>query len=209
VVARYSQTQNIDEPLAMLRSAGTNFYEADGLGSATSLTNANGTLAQTYTFDSFGKQTVSSGSLANPFQYTGRESDAETGLHYYRARYYDHTAGRFLSEDPTRFGEGVNFYGYVFNNPVNSLDPLGLATTSWHYSITYNLGKQIFGPKCEPVARAIAAADAAVDDNGGVVGSGFLPSRDRDGISLGLTSLIQGWSREASHKRLIPAIKEI
>ena len=62
VVARYSQGFNIDEPLAMLRSGATDFYEADGLGTTTSLTNTAGALAQTYTFDSFGKQMASSGS---------------------------------------------------------------------------------------------------------------------------------------------------
>jgi len=77
VVARYSQTQNIDEPLAMLRSAATSYYHADGLGSVTSLSNAAGALAQTYTFDSFGKLTASSGSLTNPFQFTSRELDTE------------------------------------------------------------------------------------------------------------------------------------
>src|SRR5580700_2557613 len=71
VVARYSQTDNIDEPLAMLRSSATSYYQADGLGSVTSLSNGAGALAQTYTFDSFGKQTASSGSLVNSFQYTG------------------------------------------------------------------------------------------------------------------------------------------
>jgi hypothetical protein len=59
VVARYPQGLNIDEPLAMLRSSATSFFNADGLGSITSLTNAAGSLAQTYTFDSFGKQTAS------------------------------------------------------------------------------------------------------------------------------------------------------
>jgi hypothetical protein len=62
---------------------------ADGLGSVTSLSNSAGALGQTYSFDSFGKQTASAGSLVNPFQYTGRELDSETGLYYYRARYYD------------------------------------------------------------------------------------------------------------------------
>jgi YD repeat-containing protein len=61
VVARYSQGLNIDEPLAMLRSSATSFYHADGLGSVTSLSGAAGALAQTYTFDSFGKQTATTG----------------------------------------------------------------------------------------------------------------------------------------------------
>ncbi len=100
VVARYEPTQNIDEPLAMLRSGGTSYFHADGLGSVTSLSNAAGSIANTYTYDSFGKLTASTGSLVNPFQYTARESDMETGLYYYRARYYDPNAGRFISEDP-------------------------------------------------------------------------------------------------------------
>jgi YD repeat-containing protein len=73
VVARYSRTQNIDEPLAMLRSSTTSYFQADGLGSITSLSNTAGALAQTYTFDSFGNQTASTGSLTNPFHYTARE----------------------------------------------------------------------------------------------------------------------------------------
>jgi RHS repeat-associated protein len=126
VVARYSQGLNIDEPLAMLRSSATSFYNADGLGSITSLANAAGALAQTYTFDSFGKQTASTGSLTNPFQYTGRESDSETGLYYYRARYYDPSTGRFLSEDPLgNSGDGPNFYDYALNEPVGLFDPSG------------------------------------------------------------------------------------
>jgi len=125
-VARYSQTQNIDEPLAMLRSAATSYYHADGLGSISSLSNAAGSIANTYTYDSFGKLTASAGSLVNPFQYTARESDTETGLYYYRARYYDPGAGRFLSEDPLRFRVGINHYRYVRNNPVNLTDPTGL-----------------------------------------------------------------------------------
>ena len=89
VVARYTEGSNVDEPFAMLRSSTTSYYQADALGSITSLSNGAGALAQTYTFDSFGNQTASSGSVTNPFQYTGREFDTETSLYYYRARYYD------------------------------------------------------------------------------------------------------------------------
>ena len=126
VVARYEQTQNIDEPLAILRSSTTSYFHADGLGSVTSLSNAAGSIAGTYTYDSFGKLTASIGSLVNPFQYTARESDPETGLYYYRARYYDESIGRFIGEDPFRFGGGLDFYTYVRNSPVYLIDPLGL-----------------------------------------------------------------------------------
>jgi RHS repeat-associated protein len=110
VLARYSQGPIIDEPLAEQQSGTTDYYDADGNGSITSLTNTTGALAQTYTFDSFGKQTASSGSLTNPFQYTGREFDPETSLYYYRARYYDPSTGSFLGEEPTPLrGGDANF----------------------------------------------------------------------------------------------------
>jgi len=129
-VARYSQTQNIDEPLALLRSGATSYYHADGLGSVTSLSSATGSIANTYTYDSFGKLTASTGSLVNPFQYTARESDTETGLYYYRARYYDQNTGRFISEDPLGFdGDAVDFYGYAYGNATNFSDAFGLAGT--------------------------------------------------------------------------------
>src|SRR6185437_10933981 len=88
-----------------------------------------------YTYDSFGKLTATNGSLTNPFRYTGREFDSETGLYYYRARYYDPTTGRFLSEDPIEFKGGINFYTYVGNNAPNLTDPegnLGFETVSKH-----------------------------------------------------------------------------
>jgi RHS repeat-associated protein len=128
VVARYSQGLNIDEPLAMLRSSATSYYQADGLGSVTSLSNGAGSLAQTYGYDSFGKQTSPSGSLTNPFQYTAREFDSETMLYYMRARYFDAGTGRFISEDPVQFDSGINFYEYVRNNPLIGVDPWGLST---------------------------------------------------------------------------------
>jgi RHS repeat-associated protein len=57
--------------------------------------------------------------------FTGREWDRETGLYYYRARYYDPKAGRFISEDPIGFEGGINFYAYVANRPTVFRDPDG------------------------------------------------------------------------------------
>ena len=82
-------------------------------------------IANTYTYDSFGKLTGFDGSLVNPFQYTGRESDSETGLYYYRARYYDTAIGRFTSMDPIGFKGGDNYYAFVRNNPLLLRDPKG------------------------------------------------------------------------------------
>jgi RHS repeat-associated protein len=71
------------------------------------------------------RQPGSSGSLTNPFQYKGREFDAETSLYYYRSRYYDSQAGRFTNEDQIRFKAGINFYSYVGNSPTDLVDPSG------------------------------------------------------------------------------------
>ena len=53
------------------------------------------------------------------------DSKPETGLYYYRARYYDPNVGRFSSEDPSVFEGGINFYTYVDNDPSNWFDPVG------------------------------------------------------------------------------------
>ena len=139
VLARYSDGAVIDESLSEFRSGTTSYYEQDGLGSITSLTGSSGTTANTYIYDSFGNLSGSTGSLANPYRYTGREFDTETGLYYYRARFYDTVAGRFLSEDPIDFGgweRGANLYLYVSNDPVNLIDPTG--ETSMPYYPTVN-----------------------------------------------------------------------
>jgi RHS repeat-associated protein len=126
LVARYSQGMGVDEPLAEFRSGTTSYYQQDGLSSVTSISNSAGILANTYTYDAFGNLTASTGALINPFQYTGRDYDPETGLRYYRARYYDSSTGRFLSEDPITFDSGTtNFYAYADDNPVNFTDPDG------------------------------------------------------------------------------------
>lgn len=57
---------------------------------------------------------------------TTHQSDTETSPYYYRARYYDSSVGRFLTEDPKRFRAGINFFTYVSNSPVDDVDPTGL-----------------------------------------------------------------------------------
>lgn len=90
------------------------------------LSTPQGASGTTYTYEPFGKTTVTSTS-ANGFQYTGRENDG-AGLAYYRARYYHSRLQRFISEDPIEFeGGDTNLYAYVWNSPANFSDEFGLA----------------------------------------------------------------------------------
>lgn len=129
ILTRYAQNTGIDEPLSEVRSGAGRYYEQDGVGSVSSLTSPTGSLGNTYVYDSFGNLTASNGSVTNPFEYTGREYDPEAGIYEYRRRYYDQSAGRFISEDPYRSIFGTNRYKYVSNHPMMFNDPLGLSDT--------------------------------------------------------------------------------
>ncbi|MBY0578586.1 MAG: hypothetical protein K2P57_06025 [Burkholderiales bacterium] len=102
-------------------------YQQDALMSVTGISSHDGNPVWSADYTAFGDRLIGqTGTSANRLQYTGREMDS-TGLYYYRARYYDPTIGRFLSEDPLGFAAGINFYAYVNNNPINANDPSGQA----------------------------------------------------------------------------------
>jgi RHS repeat-associated protein len=143
LLSRYTQGIGVDEPVAELRGGTVGYYEQDGLGSVTSVGGEVGALLNSDTYDSFGNLTASTGSFANPFQFTARDSDSETGLRYYRARYYDPSIGRFLSEDTSGFSGGDNFYNYADNSAVNLVDSQGLASAAPLPSLTPNTGGKL------------------------------------------------------------------
>src|SRR5207249_4508928 len=107
---------------ALLKAGVTTYYEQDGISTVGSLTDSGGALVRTYTYETFGKLTATTGVVSNSLQYTGRDFDDETGLYYYRARYYDPAVGRFVSADPILFDSGDNFYAYTNGNPVNGIN---------------------------------------------------------------------------------------
>jgi RHS repeat-associated protein len=119
---------DIDEYFQRVDSNGALSYLTDMLGSTVALADSSGALETTYTYDPFGNVTVN-GADTNPYQFTGREND-DTGLYYYRARYYSPTLQRFIAQDPLGVaGGGPTLYGYAANDPIDFFDPLGLATT--------------------------------------------------------------------------------
>jgi len=99
-------------------------YTHDRLTSVASIADHTGARAQTYAYSPFGADRAGTGSTPNRLKYTGREQDA-SGLYYYRARYYDPAARRFLTQDPLGFSAGPNFYTYAGGNPVAANDPDG------------------------------------------------------------------------------------
>jgi RHS repeat-associated protein len=95
-------------------------FHHDNLQSVLGLSGHEGSVLQTIQYGPFGEKISTTGNANNnALHYTGREEDPDTGLIYYRARFYDPSIGRFTSEDPKGFAAGINFYAYVSNNPIN------------------------------------------------------------------------------------------
>jgi RHS repeat-associated protein len=112
------------------------YYHRDHQNSIIALSDDNAQIIEYYEYDAYGNITKADViqddegktiQTLNPYRYTGREYDTDD-LYYYRARYYDPTIGRFITPDPIGFLAGdTNFYRYVGNDPVNFVDPSGLA----------------------------------------------------------------------------------
>jgi RHS repeat-associated protein len=126
---RYLHGPATDQVLAQDDGAGSVQWDlADHLGTVRDLVDNAGVAVNHIQYDSFGNVTSQTDETVDTrYLFTGREFDGETGLYYYRARSYDASIGRFLSEDPIRFGTFVeNLYGYVESSPVAQIDPTGL-----------------------------------------------------------------------------------
>jgi len=135
-----------------------NYYTADGHGNIRQLTDESGAVTDTYDYDAFGKLLSQTGTTPNPYLYAGERFDAELGLYHLRARHYDPDRGRFMSMDPYP-GEidepaSLHKYLYTFADPVNYLDPSGMATLAEYgmkirlialrvISAVYRLGRAI------------------------------------------------------------------
>ena len=122
-----------------------------------------GALGAAYTYDPFGKTTVS-GTSDNPLQFTGRENDGS--LYHPRNRYYNPSYGRFTQEDPIGFAGGdVNLYAHVGNSPTNLVDPLGLCGWADPWNCVDDAAAAVAGG----IANAVGAVWDGVSAVGGAI----------------------------------------
>jgi RHS repeat-associated protein len=106
---------------------GSRYYPLfDAVGSVVALTDATGATVGRVRYSVFGIPQPS-GATENAISFTGHQFDAGTGLLYARARYYDPSLGRFLSQDPA---PALNPYTYAFDAPLEFTDLTGRAGTA-------------------------------------------------------------------------------
>jgi RHS repeat-associated protein len=112
------------DPLFVKQDGSYYWYLNDHLGTPQQIIDTSGKVVWSAVYDSFGNCQVQNATIVSNLRFAGQYYDDETGLHYNLNRYYDPVIGRYLRVDP--FGEGLNLYAYVFNNPNSLIDPLGL-----------------------------------------------------------------------------------
>ncbi len=134
-----------DQRIAMRDATGALFYyHTDHLGSSSVVTDAGGNLVERLAYFPYGQTRSNTGTKDVHHKFTGQELDAETGLYFYGARYYDPLLGRFIQPDTIvpnlRNPQDLNRYSYVSNNPVNYIDPTG---HSWFSKFLHNVNKEL------------------------------------------------------------------
>jgi RHS repeat-associated protein len=91
------------------------------------MTSVSGAVVWSATYSSFGEAAVDVELVENNLRFAGQYYDADTRLHYNYFRYYDPKTGRYLTPDPIGLAGGINLFTYAGSNPINAIDPFGLA----------------------------------------------------------------------------------
>ena len=117
----------------------TSFYLQDGQQNVRALSDTTSNVTDSYLYDAYGNLQNRTGTTVNPYQYTGQQLDSLTGLYNLRARNYDPSVGRFLSQDSAALNTQnpleLNRYVYTADNPVNGFDPSGHLLIEFSFSV--------------------------------------------------------------------------
>ena len=149
------------------------YYTTDQISSTRVVTDDSGNVVYAAMYDPYGGLPHTRANAFDPvWKFSGKEQDAESGLYYFGARYYDPTLYRFLSPDPVITTDRAifnprrwNLYGYCLNDPINNMDVNGYWSKRVHYDITLKAMLIPFSDWPPPVARALAetVANACVN----------------------------------------------
>jgi RHS repeat-associated protein len=157
ILSRYVPGPGVDEPVVWYEGAGTSdrrFLMRDAQGSIISVSNNAGVSILTYAYDEYGVSSRAEGR----FQYTGQIWLPEVGVYHYKARAYSPTLGRFLQTDPIGYGDGLNWYAYTYNDPINHTDPTGTIVPLVIAGVCAAGG-------CEAAAGAVLVAGVIIQQN--------------------------------------------
>ena len=170
------------------------YYAQDHLGSVRDLVNASGMVLASYDYDPYGNPTraTQNGSARADYRYAGLFYHAASGLYLTHYRAYSPTTARWLSRDPIGETRGINLYGYVGGNPIDSVDPTGeIAFVPVAVGIGIGLAFDYVVSKwkeehckCDDASTAAGAAGNAVA-GGAVGGSGPFATKPRGGVAGG------------------------
>lgn len=111
-------------PVEQIGASASQWYFHDHLGSTRALTDSTGAVTGSYAYTPYGTVSARTGTATTPLEYAGEYTDAESGLQYLRARYYDPSTAQFLTVDPS-VRSTLSAYGYTAGNPLNQVDPTG------------------------------------------------------------------------------------
>jgi len=133
--------------LLNVKQAGSDYsYLYDGKGNVSALTDSSQNLVASYRYDVFGKLLKKIGSLDQPYRFSTKQYDEQTGLIDFGYRFNNPVIGRWMTRDPLGEAGGINLYGFVGNNPVNFYDPYGLSAIGAIKKALKLVHKHVGGP---------------------------------------------------------------